>query len=115
MMLLDTQPLRSLIESTVSAHIGRRWTIQTVRDMHDFACHPSAILSDETFSVFAKYSDAADGSKQFETELAGLKTLQALAGVLISNRWASYPPRTAASLLWRASWRWSAGRSSGAR
>jgi fructosamine-3-kinase len=83
MILLATQPLRSLIESAVSANIGRRWTIQTVRDMQDFACHPSAILSDHSFSVFAKFSDAADGSKQFEVELAGLRFLQERAGVLI--------------------------------
>jgi len=82
---LAAEPLRSLIEGAVSTHIGRRWTIQAVRDMHDFACHPSAILSGEGYSVFAKYSDAADGIKQFEVELAGLRLLRERAGVLIPD------------------------------
>jgi len=53
--------------------------------MTEFACHPSAILSDDSFSVFAKFSEAANGSEQFEVELAGLQLLSERAGVLTPN------------------------------
>jgi fructosamine-3-kinase len=49
--------------------------------MSDFACHPSAILSGSSYSVFAKFSDAANGFEQFEIELAGLRFLSERAGV----------------------------------
>jgi fructosamine-3-kinase len=51
--------------------------------MADFACHPAAILSDGAYSVFAKFSDAANGAEQFEVELAGLRLLSERSGVLI--------------------------------
>jgi len=50
--------------------------------MADYASHPAAILSDGPFSVFAKFSPAANGSEQFEIELAGLRLLSDRAGVL---------------------------------
>lgn len=50
--------------------------------MTEFACHPCAILSDGSYSVFAKFSAAANGFEQFELELAGLRLLSELAGVL---------------------------------
>jgi len=50
--------------------------------MAEFDCHPAAVLSDGSFSVFAKLSEAADGFKQFEVELAGLRLLSERAGVL---------------------------------
>jgi len=50
--------------------------------MTEFACHPSAILSDGSYSVFAKLSEAANGFEQFEIELAGLRLLTERAGVL---------------------------------
>ena len=80
---LAAEPLRGLIERFVSGQLGKQWTIQALRDMHDFACHPSAILSDGSYSVFAKLSEAPNGAEQFEIELAGLRRLQELAGVLI--------------------------------
>jgi fructosamine-3-kinase len=48
----------------------------------DYACHPSAILSDGSYAVFAKFSEAADGFEQFEIELAGLRLLSERSGVL---------------------------------
>jgi fructosamine-3-kinase len=81
--LLAQEPFRSLIERAVSAHTSKPWRVQSLRDMHDFACHPSAILSGPHYSVFAKFSGASDDFKQFEAELSGLKRLQDLAGVLI--------------------------------
>ena len=51
-------------------------------DMTEFACHHSAILSDGSYSVFAKFSEAANGFEQFEIELAGLRLLSERSGVL---------------------------------
>jgi len=76
-------PLCSPVERIVSEHTGRRWAVKHARDMSDFACHPCAILSDSSYSVFAKFSDAANGLEQFEIELAGLRLLAERAGVLI--------------------------------
>lgn len=76
-------PLCAAVERAVSAHIGRPWAVTVVRDLADYACHPAAILSDGSFAVFAKFSDAADGAHQFAVELAGLRYLAERAGVLI--------------------------------
>lgn len=79
---LAREPLRTAVERAVSEHKGRQWTVESVRDMTEFACHPSAILSDGSYSVFAKFSEAADGFEQFEIELAGLRLLSERSGVL---------------------------------
>jgi protein-ribulosamine 3-kinase len=78
-----TKPLRAAVEGVVSAHLGRPWRIEAVRDMADYASHPSAIMSDGAYGVFAKFSDAVDGRRQFEIELAGLRLLADRAGALI--------------------------------
>jgi protein-ribulosamine 3-kinase len=70
------------VEQLVSQHTGRPWTIKDVRDLTEFACHPCAILSDGSYSVFAKFSEAANGLEQFEIELAGLRLLSERSGVL---------------------------------
>jgi protein-ribulosamine 3-kinase len=80
---LASDPLRAPVEQIVSEHTGRRWSIKDARDMSDYACHPCAILSDGSYSVFAKFSDAPEGDKQFEVELAGLRLLRERAGILI--------------------------------
>jgi len=72
----------SPVEQCVSEHTGRQWTVKDARDMTEFACHPCAILSDGSYSVFAKFSTAANGFEQFEIELAGLRRLHERAGVL---------------------------------
>jgi len=82
--LLDAS-LRIPIEQLVSEHIGQRWNIKQFRDMRDFSSHPSAIFSDDTYSVFVKLSQAANGLEQFELELKGLQLLSELSGVLIST------------------------------
>jgi len=79
---LANEPLRASVERAVSDHIGRQWTVQNARDLADLACHPSAILSDGSYSVFAKFSEAANGAEQFEIELAGLRFLSERSGVL---------------------------------
>ena len=80
---LTNEPLRSPLEALVSQHIGHKWRIQTARDMNDYACHPCAILADDSYTVFAKFSDAGNGQEQFEVELAGLRLLHERSGVLI--------------------------------
>jgi len=50
--------------------------------MTEFACHPCAILSDGSYSVFAKFSEAENGFEQFEIELAGLRLLRERSGIL---------------------------------
>ncbi|MEP7133704.1 MAG: fructosamine kinase family protein [Chloroflexota bacterium] len=73
---------RTPVEQLVSKYTGKRWTVKQFRDMNDFSSHPSAIFSNEEYSVFVKLSQAANGLEQFETELAGLRLLSKLAGVL---------------------------------
>ncbi len=79
---LAINPLRIPVEQIVSEHIGRQWAIIDARDMTEFACHPCAILSDGAYSVFAKFSEAANGLEQFEIELAGLRLLRERSGIL---------------------------------
>ena len=79
---LAGDPLRIPVERLVSTHAGRRWAVTEARDMSEFACHPCAILSDGSYRVFAKFSDAANGQEQFEIELAGLRLLSERAGIL---------------------------------
>ncbi len=79
---LAGNPLGSPVEKKVSEHLGRQWRIADSRDMSEFACHPCAILSDGSYSVFAKFSQAGNGFQQFEIELAGLRLLAERAGVL---------------------------------
>jgi len=73
--------LRIPIEQIVTEHLGRLWKIIDARDMSEFASHPSAILSDDSYSVFAKFSEATNGFDQFEIELSGLQLLSELSGV----------------------------------
>jgi fructosamine-3-kinase len=75
--------LRMPVEQAVSEHTGRRWMVTDARNMTEFACHPCAILSDSSYAVFAKFSEAANGFDQFTVELAGLRLLAKRAGVLI--------------------------------
>jgi protein-ribulosamine 3-kinase len=70
------------VERIVSEHYKREWRVKEFKDMNEFACHPSAILSDGTYSVFVKLSEAANGLDQFEVELAGLQLLSERSGVL---------------------------------
>jgi len=70
------------IEATVSAYLGKRWKVTEFRDMNEFASHPSAVLSDGSLSVFAKFSAATNAAEQFEIELAGLRLLSERSGVV---------------------------------
>lgn len=70
------------VEQIVSEYTGKRWIVKEFRDMNEFSSHPSAILSDGSYSVFVKLSQAANGLEQFDAELAGLQLLSNLSGVL---------------------------------
>lgn len=80
---LSDNSLRIPVEELVSEYRGRKWRIKNVKDMTEFACHHCAILSDDSYSVFAKFSETVNGLEQFELELSGLKLLSECAGVLI--------------------------------
>lgn len=77
--------LRIPVEQVVSKHIGRTWNVKIFRDMNEFASHHCAILSDGSYSVFAKLSQAAHGLEQFEAELDGLRFLSEHSGALIPS------------------------------
>ena len=81
-MRILSDPLRIPVEQLVSTYIDRQWIVSNVKDMRDFACHQAAILSDGSYSVFVKFSEASNGSEQFEIELAGLQLLTQRSGVL---------------------------------
>jgi fructosamine-3-kinase len=70
------------VEQAVSEHTRKKWVVKEFRDMNEFSSHPSAIFSNGSFSVFVKFSKAANGLEQFEVELAGLQLLSKLSGVL---------------------------------
>jgi fructosamine-3-kinase len=80
---LSTEPFRIAIESMVTKNRGAKWEMRNFRDMNEFSSHPSALLSDGSYSIFAKLSTAANGLEQFEAELAGLRLLSELSGILI--------------------------------
>jgi fructosamine-3-kinase len=80
-MIFVKDPFRTLIEEAVSEHTGRQWSLQSFNDRKDYASHPAALLSNGSYSVFAKFSNAANGLEQFEIELAGLEYLSRLSGV----------------------------------
>jgi protein-ribulosamine 3-kinase len=80
---LLNDPFRVTMERIVTEHREAKWEVREFRDMNEFSSHPSAILSDGSISIFVKFSAAANGLEQFETELAGLRLLSELSGVLI--------------------------------
>ncbi|MCX6647161.1 MAG: fructosamine kinase family protein [bacterium] len=76
-------PVRNLIEKAVSEYIGRKWRIKSAKDMSDFACHPCAIFSGDSFKIFAKYGEEPEAPAQFEIELTGLQYLLKNAGTKV--------------------------------
>jgi fructosamine-3-kinase len=74
-MLLLKDSFRVPVEQAVSMHIGRKWMVHDYRDLNDLSSHPSALLSDGSYSVFVKFSAAANGLEQFEIEMGGLQYL----------------------------------------
>jgi fructosamine-3-kinase len=74
--------LRIPVEQLVSDHLGRAWKVIEIRDRTDYASHPAAILSDGSYSIFAKFSAAVNGFEQFEIELGRLRLLSEQSGIL---------------------------------
>ena len=79
---LNADSLRLPLERFISTHLGYPWIVRSYTDLVDFACHPAALLSDGSYPVFAKYTDAPDGLHQFEVEYASLRLVSGRAGVL---------------------------------
>lgn len=82
-MLFLEDAFRLPIEQVVSKYRGQKWVVKAFKDLNDLSSHPSALLSDGSYSVFVKQSTAANGSEQFEIELAGLRFLSERSGVRI--------------------------------
>lgn len=80
---LQNLKLGSPLEETVSAYLNRKWRISSARDLSDLACHPCGIFSDDSFGVFAKFSEHGHAVRQFEIEKNSLEYLANRAGVLI--------------------------------
>ena len=79
---LLAETFRIPVERLVSEYKGKSWQVRQFRDMNEFSSHPSALFSDDKYSVFVKLSKAANGLEQFETELASLQLLSKLSRVL---------------------------------
>ena len=82
---LVNDSLRVPLEQYFSEHTGRAWKVKESKDMAEFACHPATILSDGSFSVFEKSSDAIYGLEQFEIEIAGIRLLSGRSGVFYTH------------------------------
>jgi protein-ribulosamine 3-kinase len=79
---LASHRISTRLEEVVSEFVGQEWRVSTFRDMNEFSSHPSAVLSDGSYSVFVKFSGAANALEQFDLELAGLQFLAKRSGVL---------------------------------
>ncbi|MCY3666917.1 MAG: fructosamine kinase family protein [Gemmatimonadetes bacterium] len=73
---------RDEIEASVSAHLGHEWGISEIQDLAEKSSHPSAVLSDGEFGVFAKLGRGRCAAEQFRCETVGLSAMSAMAGVL---------------------------------
>ena len=73
---------RDRIEAAVSDHVGRNWSIREIQDQTERSSHPSAVLSDGEFGVFAKLGHGRHAAEQFRCEAAGLSAMSEMAGVL---------------------------------
>ncbi len=78
-----SRPLRTALEQKVSQHLQRPWRTAVENDLSEFACHKAAVVSDGSYAAFFKYSEDEEAQRQFEIELAGLRTLSDRATVLI--------------------------------
>lgn len=76
---------RKSIEKIVSKFHNKEWQIKNVNDLSDFASHPCGIFSDDSISVFVKFSDTEDALKQFSIENESLMFLKKTTRVLVPN------------------------------
>ncbi len=70
---------RSQIERSVSDHLGRKWYVKEIQDLAEMASHPSAVLSDGEFGVFAKIGSGLKADAQLRCEASGLSEMTELA------------------------------------
>jgi fructosamine-3-kinase len=94
--------LRTTIEEAASKYKDRPWKIRSERDLSEFACHHCAIVSDGSFALFFKYSEAAEAKLQFDIELSDLQILSKKAGVLIPQPIAIAPVEKGTLLIIKA-------------
>jgi len=71
------------IKDAVTRSIGREWKIKAQKDLSEFAYHRCAVVSDGSFGVFFKYSEAPDANRQFEIELSDIQFLSKKGGRLV--------------------------------
>lgn len=100
----DTHPLRearirAAIDSAVSAHRGRAWRSDAFQDLNDLASHPCALLGGDGLTVFVKLSTSANAVDQFQCELAGLRLLTDLSGVVTPTAIGVVPIEASALLI----------------
>ena len=72
---------RDEIEASVSLYLGHEWGISEIQDLVEKSSHPSAVLSDGEFGVFAKLGRGRCAAEQFRCETVGLSAMS-MAGVL---------------------------------
>ena len=73
---------RDQIEASVSDHLGRAYCISEIQDLAGKASHPSAVLSDGEFGVFAKLGRGPNAAEQFRCEAEGLSAISEIVDVL---------------------------------
>ncbi|MEM7130618.1 MAG: fructosamine kinase family protein [Chloroflexota bacterium] len=73
--IFSSNNVGELIESEVSAYLGRRWQITNVEDKQDEASHPAALLSDSKDAIFVKLGQGNVVNDQLLQEAAGLRLL----------------------------------------
>ena len=79
---LSSDALCLPIEQCVSDYLGRTWHAAQIDDKSDRASHPSATLSDGTYTIFVKLGEGPRAADQFRQEAYGLYLLTARSGVL---------------------------------
>lgn len=66
---------RRAIEAAVTAHLGRRWRVESWTDLADRASHPAMVLRGGDFGVFAKLATGSAAVAEIDSELAGLRLI----------------------------------------
>lgn len=97
-----SKAIRAHLEDAISIYSGTVWRIRDEQDMSEFACHHCAVVSDGSYPVFFKFSQATDAWQQFEVELSGLQTLSRQSGVLTPNPIAIMPVEAGTLLVMQA-------------
>ena len=78
---LITKEIIPHIEKSVSKFLDREWQVKSWKNLNDLASHPSAILSDNDYSIFVKLNQASSARDQFEYEVKGLEVIREFSEV----------------------------------